>query len=106
MRRFAILAVAGGLLTVAAAPALVSPSAASTLPGCGAVNPGKPTCTFKILKSDSVPAGVAATTTWTIKGAGRTWKGKAGKTTIVFSKGTYTLTATGKGFAGAGKLQP
>jgi hypothetical protein len=103
MRRLVTLA-AVGVAVAAVAPAFATPTAA-TLPGCGAVNPGKATCTFTILKSDSIPAGVAATTTWKIVGAAGTYTGKAGKTTIVFKAGTYTLTATGKGFAGAGKAQ-
>jgi hypothetical protein len=104
MRRVLMLAAVGGVVA-ASAPAFAAPSAA-TLPGCAAVSPGKATCTFKILKGDAIPAGVAATTTWTITGGGRSWHGKAGKTTIVFPAGSYTLTATGKGFAGAGKVQP
>ncbi|MFL6239388.1 MAG: hypothetical protein ACJ735_07880 [Actinomycetes bacterium] len=102
MRRLVMLAVVGGLVA-AAAPAFAAPTA--TLPGCAAVNPGKATCTFTILKSDKIPAGVLATTTWKITGGGHTWTGKLGKTTIVFPAGVYTLTATGKGFAGAGKAQ-
>jgi hypothetical protein len=92
-------------MVAATAPAFAAPTAA-TLPGCAAVNPGKASCTFTILKSTAIPAGVAATTTWKIVGAGKVYTGKAGKTTIVFKSGTYTLTATGKGFAGAGKVQP
>src|SRR4051794_12109404 len=104
MRRLVLLAAIGGM-AAATAPAFAAPTAA-TLPGCGAINPGKATCTFTILKSSNIPAGVAASTTWKIVGGGRTYTGKAGKTTIVFTAGSYTLTAVGKGFAGAGKLQP
>ena len=105
MRRLVMLAAVGGMVA-ATAPAFAAPTAGPNLPGCAAVNPGKASCTFKILASSSVPAGVAATTTWKIVGGGRTYTGKAGKTTIVFPAGSYTLTATGKGFAGAGKVQP
>lgn len=102
MRRLVILAAIGGAVAASVPAAFAAPP----LPGCAAVNPGKPSCTFTIAKSSSIPAGVAATTTWKIVGGGRTWTGKAGKTTIVFPAGNYTLTATGKGFAGAGKIQP
>src|SRR3954469_10835318 len=105
MRRLALLA-AVGAVAAATVPAFATPTAGATLPGCGAVNPGRATCTFTILKSSAIPAGVAATTTWKIVGGGKIYTGKAGKTTIVFKAGNYTLTATGKGFAGAGKLQP
>ena len=60
----------------------------------------------QILKSNSVPAGVVATTTWKIVGAGHTYTGGRGKTTIVFNAGTYTLSTLATGFAGAGKIQP
>ncbi len=102
MRRLAMLVATGGLVAAVSAPAFAAPP----LPGCGAVNPGKATCTFTIAKSSNIPSGVAATTTWKIVGNGHTYTGKAGKTTIVFKAGKYTLTVTGKGFAGAGKVQP
>jgi hypothetical protein len=104
MRRLVTLAAVGGFAAAATLPALAAPTA--TLPGCAAINPIKPSCTFTILKSNSIPAGVAATTTWVITGGGHTYKGGAGKTTINFKAGNYLLKATGKGFAGAGKLQP
>jgi hypothetical protein len=101
MRRLVILAAVGGAIA-ASAPAF----AAAPLPGCAAINPGRASCTFSIQASTSIPAGVAATTTWKItQGSTVVAHGGAGKTTIVFRKGTYVLTAIGKGFAGAGKLQ-
>jgi hypothetical protein len=76
------------------------------LPGCAAVNPGRASCASTIQASTSIPAGVAATTSWKItQGTRVVAHGGAGKTTIVFKKGSYVLTAIGKGFAGAGKLQ-
>ena len=106
MRRLVVLAVVGA--AVAAGAHLASASPTATLPGCAAVNPpaGKASCTFSIIKTSNLRSGVAATTTWVIKqGSTVKWKGGAGVTTISFPKGTYTLTVTGKGFAGAGKPQ-
>jgi hypothetical protein len=102
MRRLVILAAVGGAIA-ASAPAF---AAGAPLPGCAAVNPGRASCTFTIQASTSIPAGVAATTTWKITQGSRVIAhGGAGKTTVVFKKGTYVLSAVGKGFAGAGKLQ-
>jgi hypothetical protein len=102
MRRLVILAAVGSAAALSL-PAFAAPAT----PGCAAVNPGMKSCKFTIQKTDSIPAGVAATTTWKItNSAGRLVKsGKAGKTTVNFVKGNYTLTVTGKGWAGAGKVQ-
>jgi hypothetical protein len=100
MRRLVLLAAIGSAAALSV-PAFAAPA----LPGCQAENPGPKTCKFTIQKSNSIPAGVVATTTWKIVGAGKTYTGKAGRSTITFKAGSYTLTVIGKGWAGAGKLQ-
>src|SRR5437763_1634220 len=70
-----------------------------------AANPGKPSCAFVVKKSATGgQAGVVAATTWRIPGAGHTWSGKAGRYQFVIPKGTYTLTALGKGAVAAGEI--
>jgi hypothetical protein len=104
MRRLVVLAIAGAAVAAAAPASFAAP----TLPGCGAYKPGPGSCVFTIVKSDAIPAGVLASTTWQVKSsAGKVlYSGKAGTTTIKFKAGKYTLLVTGKnGFAGAGKLQ-
>jgi hypothetical protein len=102
MRRLVILAAVGSAIA-ASAPAF---AAGAPLPGCAAVNPGSPSCSFTIQASTSIPSGVAATTSWKItQGSKVVAHGGAGKTTVVFKKGAYKLTVLGKGFAGAGKVQ-
>src|SRR2546421_938203 len=61
------------VVTVGTAVALGVPTShASPVQGCPAVNPGKPTCTFTVKKSATGgQAGVVATTTWRLSGAGR-----------------------------------
>ena len=94
------------VVTVGTAVALGVPAShASPVQGCPAVNPGKPTCTFTVKKSATGgQAGVVATTTWRLSGAGRTWSGKLGRYQFVLPLGSYTLTALGKGSVSAGEL--
>ena len=94
------------VVTVGTAAAIGVPaSQASPIQGCPAANPGKPSCTFVVKKSATGgQAGVVAATTWRITGSGHTWSGKAGRYQFVIPKGTYTLTALGKGAVAAGEI--